>query len=143
MLVAYQNNFMGLVMPSFPENLEAPSFVESQYDEASKTVALTFSFTNPLSSDLTVNSMSGNMECAAHGVSLGVAELDSPVKLRPGETKLITLQGTWTNEALAHFQNGHSGETSVDVELTDLSIDIKGMKVHTDQHIPIGEIPLP
>ena|SRR3989337_940551 len=143
MLLAYQNNFMGLVMPSFPENLEPPTFVESQYDETSRKVGLTFSFTNPLNSDLTINSMSANLECDAHNFPLGTAELDNPVKIRAGETKSITIFGTWTDEALDHFQTGHSGETSVDVELVDLAIDIKGLKVQTDQHIPIEDIPIP
>jgi hypothetical protein len=143
MLLAYQNDFMGLVMPSLPENLETPTFVESQYDEASRTVSMTFSFKNPLDTDLTINSMSANLECEAHNFPLGTAELDNPVKIRAGETKLVTISGTWTEEALDHFQAEHSGETSVDVELVDLSLDLKGMKIQTDQHIPIEDVPLP
>jgi hypothetical protein len=143
MLIAYQNDFTGLVMPSLPENLETPTFVESQYDEASRTVSMTFSFKNPLDTDLTVNSMSANLECEAHNFPLGTAELDNPIKIRAGETKLVTISGTWTEEALEHFQDEHSGETSVDVELVDLSLDLKGMKIQTDQHIPIEDVPLP
>jgi hypothetical protein len=143
MLLAYQNDFTGLVMPSIPETLETPTFVESKYDEASRTISMTFSFKNPLDSDLTINSMSANLECEADNFPLGTAELDNPVKIRAGETKLVTITGTWTEEALDHFRTAHSGETSVDVELVDLSLDLKGMKIQTDQHIPIEDVPIP
>ena len=147
-LLTYQNNLLGLVIPPQVSDLtnsrlEPPTFVDSQYDAASRTVALTFSLKNPFKTDLTINSMSANLVCDEHNFPLGNAVLDKPVSMRAGETAMVTIFGTWTEEALAHFHSAHGGEKSVDVELVNLAVNIKGMTVHTDQPIPVKDVPLP
>ena len=147
-LLTYQNNLLGLVIPPQVSDLtnsrlEPPTFVDSQYDAASRTVALTFSFKNPFKTDLTINSMSANLVCDEHNFPLGNAVLDKPVSMKAGETAMVTVFGTWTEEALAHFHSAHGGEKSVDVELVNLTVNINGMTVHTDQPIPVKDVPLP
>ena len=87
--------------------------------------------------------MSANLVCDEHNFPLGNAVLDKPVSMKADETATITILGTWTEEALAHFHSAHGGEKTIDVELVNLAVNIKGMNVHTDQTIPVKDVPLP
>jgi len=159
MLLAYQNNLLGLFIP--PEineiaddlmggdgangsGLGPPTMVgEPEYDEASRTLSVTFQFKNTFPVDITVNSLSGNIECDDHGFSLGNASLSKPVSIGAGETKTMTVLGTWTEEAINHFQTDHAGEETVNVNMVDLAVDVSGIKVQTDERIPIEDVPIP
>jgi hypothetical protein len=152
-LLVYQNNLLGLVIP--PEvnkimngtfvtgnPLEPPVFVDSQYNVTSQTVALTFRFTNPFNFDLTINSMSADIQCDAHNFPLGHATLNNPVNIRASETATITVLGTWTQDAINHFQTAHAGAQSIDVELVGLTINVNGINVQTNEHIKISNVPI-
>lgn len=149
-LLANQNNLLGLIIP--PEANEIIDSLSSgggsngpmlepvgepQYDEASRTVAMNFEFTNPFPFDVTINSMSGDVECVAHGFHLGTLTLDKPVSIGKGETKTITVLGTWTEDAIAHFQTAHAGEKTVDANLVGFTVDVKGIQVQMNQTIQI------
>ena len=152
-LLANQGNLMGLFIPpevnEMAEDLmggggpEAPALEpvgEPQYDEASRTVTLTFQFKNTFPFDVTINSITGNVECAAHDFYLGVVMLDEPVSIDKDETKTLTLLGAWTEEAIGHFRTSHAGEETVDANLVGLTVDVKGIQFTMDQSI---EIPNP
>jgi hypothetical protein len=149
-LLANQGNLMGLIIPpeandiidtlSSGGNSETPILEpvgEPQYNEAARTVTMTFDFTNPLPFDVTINSMSGNVECDAHGFLLGNVSLANPVSVAKGETKPLTLIGTWTEDAIVHFQTAHAGEAMVDARLVDFLVDVKGIQVQMDQNIQV------
>ncbi len=156
-VLMYQNNLVGLIIPpqvneivdslsnSGGNNVAPPEIVgEPQYDPASRTVTLTFRFKNPLPIDVTIKSMSGDIVCDAHpNVPLGKATLNKPVSMGAGETATITVQGTWTEAAISHFQTMHAGQKSVTVDLVNLVVDASGIKVQTDQRIQIPNIPIP
>ena len=152
-LLVYQNNLLGLIIP--PElneiadnlmssgganGLELKPVGPPQYDEASRTVTLTFQFKNTFPVDLSINSMSGNVECAAHSFPLGTVTLDKPVSIGVGETKTIIVLGTWTEEAIGHLQTAHTGEETIDANLVGLTVDVKGIQFQMNQSI---EIPNP
>jgi hypothetical protein len=157
-VIMYQNNLLELFIP--PEineiannlmsgggtngtRLEPPTIVGlPQYDEASRTVTLTFQYKNTFTFDITVNSMSGSIVCDAHNFPLGKATLDKPVSIRAGETATITVLGTWTEEAISHFQTAHAGEKSIDIALVDLAVDIQGITIQTNQRITIPDVPI-
>jgi hypothetical protein len=152
-LLVYQNNLLELVIP--PEvnkimngifvtgnPLEPPVFVDSQYNVTSQTVALTFRFTNPFNFDLTINSMSADIQCDAHNFPLGHATLNNPVNIHASETTIITVVGTWTQDAINHFQTAHAGAQSIDVELVGLTINVNGINVQTNEHIKISNVPI-
>jgi hypothetical protein len=149
-LLANQGNLMGLFIPpevsEMAEELmsgggpEAPALEpvgEPQYDEASRTVTLTFQFKNTFPFDVTINSISGNVECAAHGFHLGTVTLDKPVSIDKDETKTLTLLATWTEEAISHFRTSHAGEETVDANLVDLTVDVKGIQFTMNQSLKI------
>jgi hypothetical protein len=149
-LLAYQGNLLGLFVP--PEiteiadglmggdgdngsGMEPPTMVgEPQYDEASHTFAVTFQYKNSFPMDITVKSLSGNIECAEHGFPLGNASLSEPVSIDAGETGTMTVLGTWTEEAISHFHTAHAGEETVDVVLVDMAVDISGIQIQMDQN---------
>jgi len=152
-LLVYQNNLLGLIIPPevnkimndtfVTENpLEPPTFVDSYYNVTSQTVALTFKFTNPFKFDLTINSISADIQCDAHNFPLGHATLNNPVNIRPSETATITVSGAWTQDAINHFQTAHAGAQSIDAKLVGLTINVNGMNVQTSEHVKISNVPI-
>ncbi len=158
MFLAYQNNLLGLFIPpeisemaddllgGYGDNgpgLEPPTMVgEPKYDEASHTFTATFEYKNSFPMDITVRSFTGNVECADHRFPLGNASFSEPVSIDAGETGVITVQGTWTEEAINHFGTSHGNEQNVDVVLLDFSVDFSGIKLELDQS-PSMQIPNP
>jgi hypothetical protein len=149
-LLANQGNLMGLIVPPEANDIidtlssggssDTPMLEpvgEPQYDVAARTVTMTFNFTNPLPINVTINSMSGNVECVAHGFPLGNVSLANPVSVAKGETKPLTLLGTWTEEAIPHFQNKHAGEEMVDARLVGFTVDVQGLQIQMDQNIQV------
>jgi hypothetical protein len=154
--LAYQNNLLGLFIPpevnQIADNLmnnggpqmEPPTLVgPPQYDPASRTFTLSFQYKNTFPFDITVNSMSGDIECDAHGYPLGKATLSKPVSIDAGETATLTVKGTWTDAAVSHFKTSHAGEETADVSLVDLAVDVSGIQVQSNERIPIPDVPLP
>jgi hypothetical protein len=148
MLLAYQNNLLGLFIP--PEineiadkmsgggtngaGLEPPTMVgEPEYDEATQTFSATFQFKNSFPVNLTIKSLSGNIECDKHGFTLGNASLSKPVSIDANKTGTLTVLGTWTKEAISHFDTAHKDEEFVDVVLVDFAVDISGLQLQFDQ----------
>jgi hypothetical protein len=118
-----------------------PKYIGSSYDTASRIVTVTFSFTNPLKSDLKVNSIAADVECTAHTFPLGRAELDKPVLINPGETRTIEVVFTWTQTAENHFLTEHPNAKSIDILLVNLDLDISGMTIETPESVALT-IPL-
>ena len=148
-LLAHQGNLLGLIVP--PEmneladdfmggdgdngsGLEPPTMVgEPQYDEATRTFSMTFQFKNSFPLDITIKSLSGNIECEEHRFHLGTASLSEPVSIDAGETGTMTVLGTWTDEGMNHFENEHGDEELVDVVLVDFAVDVSGIQIQIDQ----------
>jgi hypothetical protein len=150
-LLAYQGNLLGLFVP--PEltqvaddlmggdgdnggGLEPPTMVgEPQYNATEHTFAATFEFKNNFPINITVNSLTGNIECEAHRHLLGNASLSEAISIDAGETGTMTILGKWTDEAFYHhFPEDHSGEETVDVVLVDFALDISGIQIQLDQN---------
>jgi hypothetical protein len=153
-VIIHRNNLLELVVPPnlseilsgtfFTDgSLEPPKFVGSEYDVASRTVTLTFNFTNPFKFDMTINSMTANVECAADNFLLGNAALKQPVKLPAGETALITIAGTWTEAAIDHFQTAHPGAENIDVNLVRLIVDLDGVTVQMNEPVRVPNVQIP
>jgi len=149
MVLSHQGNLLGLIVP--PEinevaddlmggdgdngpGLEPPTMVgEPQYDEATGTFSVSFQFTNRFPLDITIKSLTGNIECAEHRFLLGNASLSNPVSIDAGETGTLTVVGAWTEDARGHFEADHAGEEFIDVVLVDFAVDISGIQIQLDQ----------
>jgi hypothetical protein len=147
MLLAYQGNLLGLFIP--PEineiadnlsgggtngsGLEPPTMVgEPEYNEATRTFSVTFQFKNTFPVDLTIKSLSGNIECDEHRFPLGNASLSKPVSIDAGKTGTLTVLGTWTEQAISHFHTAHAGEDTVEVKMVGLTVDVSGIQIQFD-----------
>jgi hypothetical protein len=145
MLLAYQDNLLGLFIP--PEMNQIANDLMSggdldelalepvgppQYDEATRTFSVTFQFKNSFPVDITVKSLSGDIECVNHSFPLGNAHLSEPVSIDRGETGTLMVLFTWTDEAINHCGNLHGDEELVDVVLVDFAVDISGIQIQME-----------
>ncbi len=154
-IVIYRNNPQELVIPPnvteilngsyFTKgSLTPPKFVGSQYDVASRTMTLTFNFTNPFKFDMKINSMSADVVYAADNYPLGPALLKTPVQLPAGQTALITIVGTWTQDGVNHVLSVvNPGAENIAVNLVGLVIDLDGIKVHINEPVQVPNVPMP
>jgi hypothetical protein len=148
-VLAYQDNLLGLfITPEMTEmaddfmggdgiddsEIEPPTIVgEPEYNPATRTFSISFQFENPFPMDITIKSLTGNIECAEHRFHLGVATIREPVSIDTGETGILTVLGTWTVEAINHFESEHGDEELVDAVLLDLAVDISGLQLELGQ----------
>ncbi len=152
-VVTYYSNPVEMIMPpeveeivttavDTDEAIEMPQYVGSTYDIELRTVTATFSFKNPFRFDLSINSVSADVECAAHGDFLGRAAISNPVEAKAGLTVMITVVFTWTQTAESHFLTAHSNQDSIDIKLVNLNLDVSGIVVETPESISLTA-PLP
>ena len=145
-VLAYQGNLVGLFVPpemnEFGEDLmggedgpgmEPPTMVgEPQYDLESQTFSESFQYKNSFPMDITVKSLTGNIQCQEHGFHIGNASLSDPVSIAAGETGALTVLGSWTDEAVSHCESAHPNEEMIDVVLVDLAVDFSGIQIQLD-----------
>jgi hypothetical protein len=147
-VLAYQDNLKGMVIPPQVENMvsgsmltggkfELPRFVSATPDVAGRMVTLVFEFTNPFNYDLMVKSISADVECCQHGFTLGQASLIEPTKIPAGATVELTIRCDWTKEAENHFNAEHSGATNIDANVVGLSINVNDITIESDEKYPV------
>ena len=152
-LLAHRDNLLGMVIPPEIEEIqnklsssgsaEEPMLEpvgEPQYDFTSRKMTQLIAFKNVFPFDITVNSITGDVECAAHNFHLGAVNLEKPVSINVNETKTLTVVVTWTAAAENHFEAAHADEEVVTVNLVGLTVDVKGVQLQMDQTI---EVPNP
>ena len=155
-LFVYRDNLLGLVVPPEVNNLMNGGFTESQfqppmpvgepqYNKETRTFTFSFKFTNPLQNEIAINVISAGIKCKDHNVFLGNISLDRPLKIAPGESAIINASGSWTQEAISHFQAQHSGpeDDDINVAFENLNVDLAGIKVQMDELADAGWVPLP
>jgi hypothetical protein len=146
MVLAYQGNLLGLFVP--PEmnqlgedlmggedgpGMEPPTMVGGpEYNFTEKTFSVTFQYENSFPMDITVKSLTGNIECQEHGFHIGNASLSDPVSIPAGETGTLTVVGSWTEEAVDHCETMHADEEMINVALVDLAVDFSGIQIQLD-----------
>ena len=119
-----------------------PTFVNAQINIEAKTFAVTVNVTNSFSYDLTINSLNATAESSQDHYKLGTISLDSPTTLVADQSSLLTVSGTWTQEAVDHIQNNFAGAKSINVDLANVMIDVNGITIQQTQPINVGDIPL-
>jgi len=161
-LLAYQNNLLGLIVPSEIEQImnsldgspegdnqtnpidqiNQTGPVDVQYDPATLTATITFQLQNPAPIDVTLNSLSGTVRCDDHVFPLGTASLKSPVQLTVGKPATVTVIVVLTQQGRDHIQTAHEGQATTKVSLVDSTINAGGMTIRLANPISIGEVPL-
>ena len=147
--VMHQNNLVEIIVPPEVEEIvnntftisssfSLPQLIDSEYDEASRTVTATFSFTNPLEIDLRVKSLSADVQCGEHGFMLGSASLKEAVQLAPDQTTIITVVFIWTEAAETHFKTEHAGAITINIDLVNIVIDVSGISIETPENVNLN-----
>jgi hypothetical protein len=108
-----------------------PQYVSSSYDLATRTVTVILNFTNPLNFTLTVNEVSADVKCHAHGVLLGHAALANPVAIPPSETVDLTVVFAWIETAQDHILGSHADESMINVDLVNIGVSVSGITFET------------
>jgi hypothetical protein len=151
--IVYRDNLSGLVVPPQVNELISqvtintsqivlPQMVDYAYDTAAKTVTVIFNFTNPMDLNITVNALSADVVCYDHNVMLGHVEIAYPVALEPDVTVYLLAVFSWTEAAENHFISEHSGQSAVDISLTNISIDVSDLIIEAPISYHIGYIPI-
>ena len=119
--------------------LVVPTLVSSSVNNVDRTFQVTINVTNPLNSDLTINSITSDVECTQDRFQLGSVNLDSPVAILSGQSSLVTVSGYWTQTAENHIQSSHAGQISISVDLINTALDINGLVVNYGTPIAIPD----
>jgi hypothetical protein len=129
--------------PSGGGNLALPQYVSSSYDPVARTVTAIFNFTNPFNFTISINDISADVQCHAHSFMLGHAAISNPVDVPPMQTADITVIFAWTVAAQEHFQTAHAGQTSINVDLLNITVNVSGISIETPEtynvDIPISQ----
>jgi hypothetical protein len=157
-VLAYQGNLLGLIVPPEIEQI-MDSLISSvvpsdgtpiepvgppdvQYDPNSLTATISFQMKSPFPIDVTIDSLSGPIECDEHRYPLGTATLKNPVSMSAGETATVTVLATFTQEGIDHVQSDHAGEEAVKVSLAKATMKAGEMTAEFTEPMSIGEVPL-
>ena len=108
-------------------------------DQTTNTFSITLSITNNMGYDLTLNSLSATAVNYQTNAALASISLCNPATLAKDSTTTVTVGGIWTaaGEALVT-----SGATTVDLSLTNVSIDVNGVHAQPTEPEHIGVISL-
>jgi hypothetical protein len=106
----------------------------AEYDPASRTIRQTLEFKNTFPLNITLKSLSSDVQCFEHGFDLGVSRIEEPVSIPMEETRTVTLLITWTEDAINHFSTEHPNEENVQVVLVNVGVDISGIQLKLDQN---------
>jgi hypothetical protein len=152
-VVVYQNNPVGLVVP--PEindlvgngsgnmsNLGMPQLVSAVYDAPQHTETIVFNFTNPVNMTFDLKSAYAEVRCHEDQMFLANATLTSPVSIGPCKTVNVTAVCAWTPETESYFQTARAGTSTLNVDLTQLTINVNDVTVVLSQPLEISNIPI-
>jgi hypothetical protein len=123
-------------------NIAPPNFVSAAPDLVGRSVSIVFDFTNPFNTTLNLDSVSADIVCSQHGFTLGHASLASPVVIPPDATSRFTIVCQWTADAETHFAAQHTGATSIDVDVTGLTVSENGVTVVAPSTYHVPGVPL-
>ena len=121
--------------------LELPQFVSATPDSESRTVTLVLKYTNSFDYDLMINSISADIECSLHSFTIGNASLVEPTNIPAGAASEVTILCQWTQEAVDHFHAEHPGATTLAAKVVNITIDVNGITVQSDQAYPV-DVPI-
>lgn len=150
-LIIYRNNLVDLIIP-----LELPgliddltnhqpnvTYVKYSYAATNRTATLTFNVTNPYNFTVTISSLSADVECTDHSFTLGQIASENAQEIPAYSSRMVEISVVWTQAAVDHFQEpkplGHSGETSIQVDLFNIVVDVKGISIEVPNRMTVPE----
>ena len=86
--------------------------------------------------------MSAKIRCETHQFPIGQTIIRQPVTIKSGESAILDFSGTWSHEAVKHLLEEHAGKEEVNVELTEILLDINGVRIRTNETLKIPNFPV-
>jgi hypothetical protein len=108
-----------------------PVFVSAQIDQATHSFTGVFNVTNNFGYNLTLNSFSTDVQITQNNIPAGSISLSSPVTVHAGETSQLTATGQWSQAAQDYVTNNFQSAASLDISLTNISINVNGITIQT------------
>jgi hypothetical protein len=131
-------------IPNLPisDQIAPPQYISAVPDLATRSVSITFSFTNPFAYDLNINSISAEIVCSTHNFQLGHASLVNPVTIPASSTSNFQILCAWTEAAEGHFSKEHPNATSIDVDVVGLTINVNDITIQAPSPYHVPSVPL-
>jgi hypothetical protein len=131
-------------IPNLPisDQINPPEYVSALPDLESRSVKITFSFTNPFAYDLNIKSVSADIVCSAHNFHLGQASIDNTVTIPASASSDFQILCAWTEAAEGHFSKEHPNATSIDVDVVGLTINVNDITIQAPSSYHVPSVPL-
>lgn len=113
-----------------------PTFVDAQVDESARVFTVRVNVTNPLNYDLTLNSLSTDVQ-SVEGQTLAHVDVAQPITMPSGQSTIISVQGSWT-QAGDSFITQHWSDTSVTVALANIVVNVNGVSVERSEPLTVS-----
>ena len=152
-LYFYRDNLSSLVLPPQINNLlqgnqTVPEFQPPQpsgapqYNPQNGTFTLSYTFTNPFDTTITITNLTGEVKAKDYNLILGNVTLKQPVSIAPKQTATLTTTGTIDPTAVSQIKAQNPNTTSVEVSLEDVSVTAGGISVQIGEVPNVGQVPL-
>jgi hypothetical protein len=152
-VVVYQSDPAGLVVPPQVNEIlngellnvssfALPQLVSAEYNPTAHAETIVINFTNPVDMNFTLKEAYAEVKCSQHQVPLANATLSNPVYIPGGGTIEMTFVCAWTPQAEAHFLDQHAGASTINVDLTQLTVNVNDITVTINQPVQIPNLPL-
>jgi len=148
----YQSNPVGMVDPPQVNSLIGngtmnlasimPQLVSASYNAADPSETLVFNVTNPTNLNFTLKSAYAEVRDQDDQTFLANATLANPVFIQAGETVNVTIVCRWTTEAETYFQTTLAGNSTINVDLSQATINVNDVTITLSQPIEISNLPI-
>ncbi len=123
------------------QQIQVSQPVVTQTNFTERTVTFSVNFTNPLSFDVTLQDMHGTVRCKEHKTLLGNATLNGTTKILASQTTEVSVLCKWTENGQSHFLTAHSDAAAIDVEMTNVVVNLNGLVMELPDPIQIPNVP--
>jgi hypothetical protein len=110
---------------------------QPQYDSATGAFSYPFNFTNPLTSQISINQFSAEV-VGENNALLGNVSIQ-PINIAAGASGIINATGTLSQSAInqleAEYQSGN-----LNISLENVNVNVGGVNVHINQINNIGTL---
>jgi hypothetical protein len=117
------------------DSFVTPTFVGATIDQSAKTFSVRVNVTNPLNYDLTLNTLSVDVQ-SPDGQVLASINIAHSYTMPSGESTIVQVDGSWT-QAGESYIIAHSGDSSITIALANMVVDVNGIKVERSQPLTV------
>lgn len=115
---------------------------QPQYDPSTGAFSYPFNFTNPLKTEISIDQLSADVISSQDNTTLGTLSINGPINIDPNQTAMINVTGILSPQQVSQLEAQYQQGGNLPISLSNLNVDVGGIKVHLDQLSDIGSIPL-